>query len=247
MLEDDWYHLHKKDEPGTENAPGFRKKWNNWWYYNKWYVLVIALVAVLVFDFVHSVHENKANRPDFQVAYLGGALNDDTVEKLEQALAELAPDSNGDGQVIVTVNQYNLYSGKEGPQLGLDPAAMIAAQTRMAADLQAGESFLFLTPDPIQFQEDTGVLCRIDGTLPEEDPDSAMPLYLAWEDCPVLESLDLGLLTDPMLEEGTGIENQALMQHLYLGRRYISPDTDPVFCHSCARFWSVLTAGASIT
>ena len=247
MLEDDWYNLHKKEDPGAEQAPGFRKKWNNWWYYNKWYVLVIALVGVLVFDFAYSVHEHKANRPDFQVAYLGGSLNDDTVAHLEQALAELAPDSNGDGQVIVTVNQYNLYTGRDSAGSGPDPAAMIAAQTRMSVDLQAGESFLFLMPDPIRFQEDTGILCRIDGSLPEEEPDSALPLYVAWEDCPVLEGLDLGLLTDPMLEEGTGIENQMLMQHLYLGRRYYSAEDDPVFYQNCDRFWSVLTAGASLS
>lgn len=246
MLQDDWYNLHKNDESGTEEAPGFRKKWNNWWYYNKWYALVIALVGVLVFDFCWSVHQNRSNQADFQIAYLGAPLTDSTVEHLEQALSELAPDINGDGQIRVTVNQYNLYYGGDENQSAMDPAALVAAQTRMAADIQSGDSFLFLMPDPVKFQQDTGVLCRIDGSLPEEDPDSALPLYLAWADCPVLEKLDLGQLELPMVEENPDISNQELMQNLYLGRRYLSAEDDPVFYRSCARFWSILTAGSSM-
>ena len=244
MLEDDWYNLHKKDAPMGEQSPGFRKKWNNWWYYNKWYVLVIILVSVLVFDFAWSVYQNKTHRPDFQVAYLGGPLGDSTVEQLEQALSELAPDSNGDGQVIVTVNQYNLYSDPDHTQPGSDPVADMADQTRLSADLQIGESTLFLMADPDRFQQDTGMLCGLDGTLAEEAPDA--PLYLAWTDCPVLTSLDLGQLESPVLEGDTGIANQDLMQPLYLGRRYLDAEQDPLFYHSFSRFWAVLTAGAPV-
>lgn len=246
MLEDDWYNLHKKDGEQPEEAPGFRKKWNNWWYYNKWYVLVAALVAVLIFDFAYSVHRNRANQPDFQVAYLGPALPDSTVERLEAALTELSPDSNGDGQVLVTVNQYNLYTGEGETDSGFDPAAAMAAETRLSVDLQSGDSFVFLMPDPVKFQAESGILARIDGSLPEEDPDSALPLYLPWEDCPVLAGLDLGELDDPMMGGPTGIANQELMQNLYVGRRYLSADEDPLRYHSSARFWAILTAGSSM-
>lgn len=247
MLRDDWYNLHKNDEPGDGSTPSFKKKWNNWWYYNKWYVVAAVVVIVMLIDFGHSIWVNRMNEPDIQIAYMGAMLPDDTVEHLEQAFTALAPDTNGDGKVIVTVNQYNLYGDPNGStSFTENPAINIAAQTKLTVDLQSGTSFLFLMPDPETFQQDSHVLSRIDGTLPEDTPDSNLPLYLPWKDCPVLTGMDLGTLSDPMLDESVEISNQAIIENLYVGRRYVDAEKNPEFAQACDEFWNALLAGAKL-
>ena len=249
MLRDDWYNLHKNDNPGDDSAPDFKKKWNNWWYYNKWYVLVAALVGVLMIDFAHSVWQNKNNQPDLQIAYVGQTLPMSTVDALEQAMVQITPDLNGDGQVLVSINEYDLvgtvYGGMdEDHPAPADPATAVAAQTRLAVDLQNGDSMLFLMADPEAFQQSTGALCRIDGTLPEETPDSDLPLYLGWSDCPVLDGLDLGLLADPMLSDTVKITNQTLLSELSIGRRFFYHKDQPELDEAFNAFWESLIAGA---
>lgn len=247
MLRDDWYNLHKNDAPEDASKPSFRKKWNNWWYYNKWYVVGALVVLAILIDFGHSIWVNRTNKPDFQIAYLGAMLPQDTTDRLEQALSELAPDANGDGKVIVTVNQYNLYASPEVEDPApIDPAMNMAAQTKLSVDLQMAESFLFLMPDPEKFQQNTQALSRIDGTFPSDTPDSALPLYLSWKDCPVLAGLDLGMLSESMLDESAQIENQALLENLFVGRRYIDPETDPEYSQACDEFWNALLSGATL-
>lgn len=244
MLRDDWYNLHKDDKPGDASNPGFKKKWNNWWYYHKWYVIAGAVAIVLLIDLGHSIWVNRRNEPDFQIAYIGCMLPEDTVEHLEQAFTEIAPDANGDGQVIVRFNQYSLYGSTdiENP-VPVDPAINMASQARLSVDLQSGDSFLFLMLDPEQFQKDTNALIRIDGTLPEDTKDSAVPMYLPWKDCPVLTAMDLGTLSDPTVDESMEIENQALMENLFLGRRYVDPEQHPEYALSCDEFWNTLLSG----
>lgn len=246
MLRDDWYNLHKNDEPGDASKPDFKKRWNNWWYYNKWYVVAAVVALALLIDFGHSVWVNRMNEPDFQIAYMGSMLPQDTVERLEQAFTELAPDANGDGQVIVTLNQYNLYTSPETEDPApIDPAINVAAQTKLSVDLQTAQSFLFLMPDPEKFQQEAQALSRIDGTFPADHPDSTTPLYLSWTDCPVLAGMDLGMLNDPMLDDAMQIENQSLMEDLYVGRRYMGTKQDPEYIELCDEFWNLLTAGAA--
>lgn len=247
MLRDDWYNLHKNDNSGDASAPSFKKKWNNWWYYNKWYVVAAVLALLMLVDFAYSIWVNRMNEPDFQIAYMGGILPQDTAEHLEKAFAEFAPDANGDGKVIVTLNQYNLYTFPDDKNhVPLDPATNMAAQTKLSVDLQTGTSLLFLMPDPAKFQRDTRILSRIDGTLPEDTPDSTVPMYLAWKDCPVLTNMDLGILSDPMIEETVLIDNQAVFENLFLGRRYVASEKDPEYALACDEFWDALLTGAKL-
>ena len=243
MLRDDWFNLHKNDASG--DAPDAKKKWNNWWYYNKWFVIIGLIAAVLVFDFARSIYVNRTNRPDVQIAYLGSPVPDSALDRLEEALTPMAPDANGDGQVIVSVTQYNLYSLPGGPDPTADPATFMAAQTKLAVDLQTGDSMIFLMPDPELFRKDSQALCRIDGTLPEQEPDSGVPLYLAWKDCPVLAGLDLGSVESPVLEDSVEMQNQSFFESMSIGRRWLSGEDDPEAAAMLNEFWNALIAGAS--
>ncbi len=243
MLRDDWYNLHKNDD----SNPGFKKKWVNWWYYNKWYVVAAVVAIAMLIDLGHSIWLNRTNQPDFQIGYIGCVLPSDTAEHLEQSFKELAPDANGDGKVIVTFNEYALYGSPDAENpIPVDPAMNVAAQTRLSVDLQSHDSFLFLMLDPERFQSDSHALCRLDGSLPEETPDSSVPMYLPWKDFPVLAEMDLGTLSDPVLAASQPIENQTLLENLFVGRRYINPETDPEYAKACEEFWNILLAGTNL-
>ena len=238
MLCDDWFKTHKTDSDGNPVDP--KKRLKNWWYYNKWLVLGGLVLAVLLFDFGRSIYLNHVNRPDFQVACLGTPLPQGTVDALEQALAQIGPDLNGDGQVRVRVNCYAVCTREEPA----DPAAAYADQTKLFADIQAGDSFLFLMENPEAFQEQAGILTRLDGTFPLDTPDSELPVYLPWSACPVLTGLELGRFTDPMLGDGFSVDNQLVLEPLFLGHRSPS-STDSAVNEACEAFWRQLIAGAT--
>ena len=237
MLCDDWFKTHRS---GSGEQPDARKKWNNWWYYNKWLVLGGVIAAVLVFDFAHSLYVSRHNQPDFQIACVGTPLPQGTADALTEALRAIGPDLNGDGQVLVQVNSYAVYPAEE--DAAPDPAMLAAAQTRLIADIQSGDSFLFLLEDPEQFQEQIGILSRVDGTLPIDTPDSRVPLWLPWTDCPVLAGLELGSFTDVLLGEEFSGDNQAVLAPFFVAHR--NPNHKDPYNDGCEAFWQQLIAGA---
>ena len=69
----------------------------------------------------------------------------------------------------------------------------MAGTTKLAADVQGGLSSVFLLWDPAGFEESTGSLRYLDGTLPAADSDEDWwNMVYKWDDCPVLAGLDLG-------------------------------------------------------
>ncbi len=101
------------EAPDASGLSDRQKKWKNWWYYYKWYVLCGIVLLGIIINVVGSRLGLWTKAPDFQIAYVGTSqLPADTVSALEQAFASLASDFNGDGEVIVKVNQY--INGIEG-------------------------------------------------------------------------------------------------------------------------------------
>ena len=100
-----WKYRDVKPDQAVELTP--RQKRANWWYYHKWYVLLGAgLLAASIYLVARALGFGQVT-PDYQVAYVGStALPEDTVTALETALADLGSDCDGDGQVVVRVNQY---------------------------------------------------------------------------------------------------------------------------------------------
>ncbi len=79
----------------------------NWWYYHKWYVVCGVILLLIVGDLLASKFGWFQKQPDLQIAYIGKTkLPEDTVAALETVFASLAGDYNGDGAVMVQVNQY---------------------------------------------------------------------------------------------------------------------------------------------
>jgi hypothetical protein len=117
-------------------------------------------------------------KPDLQIAYVGSVkLPDDTVASLEQIFASLAEDYNGDGSILVQVNQY--VSGS--PELSDAESASYryAAEVTLIGDINDCESYFFLMELPEDFQRTYQILAMPDGSCPDDlDFSSGVPLML---------------------------------------------------------------------
>ena len=92
------------DKPLTAQEQKKRSR-ANWWYYNWGIVAVAAMVIVGVAYVAHGLLTTVD--PDYTVAVVTAeALPDEAVQRLQTALADYAEDANGDGTVVVQVNNY---------------------------------------------------------------------------------------------------------------------------------------------
>ena len=90
-----WLARDEKPEPKRELTPKEKRK--NWWHYHKWYVAVCVLAVLFVAAMAWDIIANRSQEPDYQVAHVGSTyLPDETVMALQNALADLGEDLNGD-------------------------------------------------------------------------------------------------------------------------------------------------------
>ncbi len=192
------------DEPPRELTP--REKWNNWWDYHKWHVIIALVCLWMAGDFVLGIVEGKRNVPDYTIAYVGTfQLPDDTIQALETAFASKGEDLNGNGKVQVRVQQYILSDEESTDIAALEQAAEqeYAVAMQLRANLETAESVLFLLEDPEGFQEEFGLLGE----------------HHRWADCPALTGLDLGSFLLQELMTPVEGSNQGAMAELYFARR----------------------------
>lgn len=232
-------YLKKKYQDVKPDAPAkltTAEKRKNWWYYHKWYVGAVLLLAAVIVSIIWPI-VNRVT-PDYQVAYVGEVpLPKDAAAALEEALASLGEDLNGDGKVLVELRQY--VSGSDA-----DAATLMAAEVSLIADVSEQESFLFLLEDPAAFQERYHTLCRLDGSLPEEGDDSVENSVLAWDECPVLAGLDLGDYSYDLFGGTISGDSGALYSRLFIGRRgFWREDEDPALQAGYTALWEKLTEG----
>lgn len=228
--------LARNEKPEVPRELTRKEKRANWWYYNKWYVALGLLLLVCLVSMVKSALSQTT--PDYQFAYVGTtALPDDTVSALKGSLAALGEDLNGDGSVTVQLVQYT-FSGEA------DPSVAASSEVRLMADIMECESYFFLLEDPEQFQKSYHSLCRIDGTLPDEEEPSAEGTYLKWEQCPVLAGLDLGQYSYDVMGKAVAGDSGELMSQLSIARRGFWTEKTAPYPEGCGALWEKMTEGA---
>ena len=223
-----------------------KEKAANWWHYH-WMAVVVA-VLVVVFGVWIIKDTVFQTRPDVQVAYVGTSdLPTDTVTALQDALTPFCSDLNGDGKTVVTLNVYTLDYSAGDTQTESDAYLTMAGTTKLATDVQGGLSSIFLLYDPAGFEDSTGTLRYLDGSLPQSDADNDWwNMVYHWDDCPVLAGLDLGDYTSDAVQNDSG-SSQELLSHYYIGIRGAwTKDADDLLSGGEA-LWQALTAGAVST
>ncbi len=216
------------------------EKFSNWFYYNKWWLVVGAIVLHVAGSMIWNVLGIGQIQPDYRIAYVGSRrLPEDCVTALEEALTPYGEDVNGDGRVLLQMTQHITSAAKdvEGAVYGY------AAEVTVLADITQGESYFFLVEDPEKFQRDFQILAALDGSIPAEDDYSGMDKVYLWKNCPVLMGLALGSYTDTYLDVEESGSCQALLENLYLGRRFFwNSDADQSHNET---MWQRLTQGAA--
>lgn len=124
--------LHRHDEQDN------RTKWQNFWFYHKWHVVVgIAIVAVVTFLMVDLLTKEKYDA----IVVLGltdATLTEEAQNQLEKELEELYGDADGNGEVNVLLDSL---------MFSTDPASYqytMAAQARLVTNLSVTESIIFI-------------------------------------------------------------------------------------------------------
>ena len=131
------------ESPDTSGLSEKQKKWKNWWYNNKWYVICGIILLGIIINVVGSRFGLLTKSPDCQIAYVGKTqLPADTVSALEQAFASLASDFNEDGEIIVQINQYIDGIQDADPEMSYHE---YASEISLIGDISDCESYFFLT------------------------------------------------------------------------------------------------------
>lgn len=225
----------------SENHKNLSKaeKRKNWWYYYKWYVICGMILFGIACDLIGNALGLWQTSPDLQIAYVGEtALPQNTITALENAFASMAGDFNGDGKVIVQINQYAKDSQS------IDPDAVYyktASEITLIGDISDCESYFFLMDNPENFQKEHQLLARPDGSCPDETDDSIDDKVLLWTDCPALSELELGSYSVNVLGQYIDGNNQDLLSGLYIGRRCFYTDARTDNTEQCNALWDTLT------
>lgn len=200
-----------------------RQRLENWWCYH-WYFVLAGLAAVGLAAYFASSW-GSAVPEDYSVAWVGPYyLDEGTQQALEEALAAYGGDVNGDSQVVVRIHQIALdlraieLRGTSGQQEYADLLAL-------DADLNCGQSTIFLLEDPGAFQAYSGALLYMDGTEPPAGRLDWENMVVSWQDT-------VGPLPD------------GVKAPLWLGCRGCWKDEQREEWENSRRLWEHLTAAA---
>ncbi len=234
----------RNEKPPEEAAPlTGRKKIMNWLYYHRIHLIAGGAAIFILLEILLGALGVGKTFPDYQAAYAGTyPLPEETVEKLEEALAALGQDCNGDGKVVVTLNQYIKDTG-ESENAVKDASYNAASEAALLADMEGCESYFFLLEDPEAFQKNYQILALEDGSLPGEG-ESAPPLAIPWKKAPRLSGMDLGSYEEAVGTEILSGKGQDLLSPLYLARRGFWGERTCRHRSECDALWDELTEGA---
>ena len=152
----------------------------NWWYYN-WGIVTVAAMVIVGVAYVARGLLTTVD-PDYTVAVVTAeALPDEAVQRLQTALADYAEDANGDGAVVVQVNNYTWSADAALTDMN----GQMAGATQMNTDLANGESRLWILEDPEGFEQAYGALSEKLGA-------DWQTKFIPWSDLPALSALELG-------------------------------------------------------
>jgi hypothetical protein len=177
-------------------------KWQNFWYYHKWHVLIGVFVFIVAAYMVHDLVSRT--EPDYQVMLITqSTVSTDAVDALEQTMEKYGEDLNGDGTVSVQVSA-NVISNDSSSE---DPNERMAGVVHLQADLTEGTSILFLTDDQTfrEQQKETQLFSYTDGTNPATGATDYDRMRVALKDCKAFAGLKTAL---PDGGEGQTLLNQ---------------------------------------
>ncbi len=205
------------------------QKRKNWWHYHKWHIALGIVLLIVAADLVRLAFGWGVSQPDILVAYAGSVpMPEETKAALEDAFSSLATEAAGE-PVSVALQVY-LFS-PEGDDTGM---YSLASSTKLMADLEGCDSFLFLLEDAETFQANYQILCHPDGTLPGFAEVDASACYLNWDACP-------GLTAFEDISDTTGMD----LSRLFVARRGFWSEKSTKHPEWCLALWEAIAGDAA--
>lgn len=233
---DNLANLIKSDPEAGMTKP---EKMKNWWYYRKWYVMGGAVAIVCAFHIIGTFLGWWTKEPDFQIAYISDyALPDEAISAIEKEFAAIAEDYNGDGEVVVQVNQYS-YTTQNSNNIPV--IHEYGNEVPLVGDISARVSFFFITDDPDGLQQKFQILADSEGNCPAEEDYSAEGRVIAWADCPLLSEMELGEFDASYgFGEPVMVKTQDMLSKCYIGRRCFYDERVSVNYEHCCELWEII-------
>lgn len=125
----------------VKNMP-LKEKIAHIWLYDKWWIISITVVLLLIFGTVYEV----MTRPTYDLEigfYSEKYFSDETIAAMEEAIAPYVSDADGDGEKTVKI--YNVSLSAMGGQNSGEAA--MAIQTKFMAELSTGAYPVFFFDD----------------------------------------------------------------------------------------------------
>ncbi len=211
------------------------EKRRNWWAYHKWWVLGGAAALILIIDLLIHMLGIGQIKPDLSVAYVSTVpLPEETRTHLEAALTDMLWDINGDGKIKAEILTYIFSEEPEDSSVDGNALYGSGSRIRLMGDLETGECFLFILPDPETFQMSYDFLY---------EENRQIDAY-RFADVPALSSLELGSYQESVLGKEMSGDSGEFLSELYICRRCFLGERSPIDEEQALRFWNTLTNGA---
>lgn len=204
------------------------EKRRNWWHYHKWHVVIGVVLAACLVNILGNAFGIWEVKPDVSIAYVGrNRLPDETADSLTDGIAALCTDMNGDGKIVVELQQY------VSPVIGDadDVLYAEAATVQLIGDVSDHKSYFFLMDDPGRVQQLTSCLRNLDGSLPEDGDLTPDGKFLPVSACPVLSEM---------------VPDEAFRNLAFARRGFWSEKTSPNAAQ-CDELWAELIEGAELS
>lgn len=238
IIQDDEYFV-----PGQQSYSR-KEKLINWFHYSKWYLVAAGMGLILLASILVTSLGIGRTEPDYRFAYVGGhRFSTEFQASLEEALATLGQDLNGDGVVTVSVASYI-----QTPES--DEQQDYVSHMQLIADVSAQNSVFFLVEDPLAFHQRYPLIADEQGNAPEEDEQGNLlddgadweSRFLAWKDSPVLTGLEL---PDETIWGETTVPGQELLSNVYIGIRSYYNESKVAQLPQYRAYWQLLKDGES--
>lgn len=157
-----------------------RQRLANWWHYHKLHVAA-GVIAALALSYV--LLDSRRPEPDYTIGWVSALrLDEEGAAETVRRLSRYAADLNGDGHVEIAVHQIILDLDRLLAQgAGTGGQQELGELMALEADLDVGQSGIFLTDSPAAFQAYTGALVYRDGTYPAEGASDWENMVVPWE------------------------------------------------------------------
>ena len=201
---EDTIHDPEAEKKAEQSGKTPRGKWQNFWYYHKWHVIIgVVAFVVVAWSVISSVTTVK---PDFTIGLLTQKTYPDSVlNALTGEMEKYGKDLNGDGKVVVQVAQFVLpgeASSAAFPSASSDMAqqqqnleALQAYQAKWITDMSVGTSMIMISDNAnfIQQEKTNRIFSYLDGTTPSSTATDYDKMRVPLEKCPKLANVMVSL------------------------------------------------------